>query len=258
MNISFYTASVGAQQQQERLNVHGNNLANVNNYGFKAKKPSFSQLMTGPVQGIEEDLPRGVGARMIEADTDFAQSGLADTGRELDYGIEGDGFFALMDPTSGEISYTRDGSFVLSSYQDMEDVDVLDENGEPTGETQRQPVTHWYLSDGLGRFVMSTIGERIRVDGQEALEQGLDVGVFDFINYDGMQSMGDNRFIPVDKNGDLRRGSGKVVQGVLEQSNTDLAYEFAKVIESQRSFSFMLRMVTASDEIESTVNSLRQ
>ena len=37
MNLSFYTASVGAWQQQERLNVHGNNIANVNNYGFKAK-----------------------------------------------------------------------------------------------------------------------------------------------------------------------------------------------------------------------------
>ena len=45
MNLSFYTASVGAWQQQERLNVHGNNIANVNNYGFKAKRPVFSDLM---------------------------------------------------------------------------------------------------------------------------------------------------------------------------------------------------------------------
>ena len=45
MNQSFYTAAVGAWQQQERLNVHGNNIANVNNYGFKAKKPSFAALM---------------------------------------------------------------------------------------------------------------------------------------------------------------------------------------------------------------------
>ncbi len=43
----------------------------------------------------------------------------------------------------------------------------------------------------------------------------------------------------------------------MENSNADLAYEFAKVVESQRSFSYMLRMITATDELESTVNSLR-
>ena len=52
MNISFYTATTGAQQQQNRLDVHGNNIANINTYGFRAKQPSFSQLMTGPVRGI--------------------------------------------------------------------------------------------------------------------------------------------------------------------------------------------------------------
>ncbi|MBE7009201.1 MAG: flagellar hook-basal body protein, partial [Ruminococcaceae bacterium] len=52
MNISFYTASTGAQQQQDRLDVHANNIANVNTYGFRAKQPSFSQLMTGPIVGI--------------------------------------------------------------------------------------------------------------------------------------------------------------------------------------------------------------
>lgn len=256
MNISFYTASAGAQQTQERLNVHGNNMANVNNYGFKAKKPAFSQLMTGPVRGIDEDLPRGVGARMIQADTDFAQSGFSGTDRKLDYAIEGDGFFALLDPVTGEYSYTRDGSFILSSFQEPETQDVYDENGVVTGQEQVM-ATHWYLSDGLGRFVVGRDGGRIRVESAEQAEQMLPVGIFDFVNYDGMQSVGENRVVPVAKNGQVRVGTGKLVQGYLENSNTDLAYEFAKVVESQRSFSYMLRMITVSDEIESTVNGLR-
>ena len=82
MNQSFYTATVGAWQQQVRLNVHGNNIANVNNYGFKAKKPVFSDLMYGYIQGAEqEEMPRGTGAYMVTADTDFSAMGLADTGR---------------------------------------------------------------------------------------------------------------------------------------------------------------------------------
>lgn len=235
MNISFYTAAVGAAQQQERLDVHGNNIANINNYGFRAKIPSFSSLMTGPITGINEDLPRGVGARLEDAETNFNGTTLADTGRSLDYAIEGDGFFALLDPASGGISYTRDGSFTKSQFI---------ENGE----------MKWYLSDGMGRFVLGRDGQPIEVDDEK---QELPVGVFDFVNRNGMLNIGENRFVPVEKNGAVGQGTGRAVQGYLEQSNADLAYEFSKVIESQRSFSLMLRMVTTSDEIESTVNGLR-
>ncbi len=240
MNLSFYTATVGAQQQQLRLDVHGNNIANVNNYGFKAKIPSFSQLMTGPVQGVTEVLARGVGSRLESAATDQRQSGFADTGRAFDYAIEGDGFFALLDPATGDITYTRDGSFTLSDFQDQTE----------DGGTE----TRWYLCDGSGRFVLGMNGQRIEATNDI---DPLPVGVFDFINYDGMESVGENMFRPVDKNGGVRYGTGEAVQGVLETSNVDLAYELSKVIESQRSFSFMLRMVTASDEIETTVNNLR-
>ena len=258
MNISFYTASVGAQQQQDRLDVHANNIANVNNYGFRAKIPSFSQLMTGPVVGIEDDLARGVGSRLEDAQTDFRNAGITGTERSLDYAIEGNGFFALLDPTTGEISYTRDGSFTLSEFLDNEEVTREAEDG--TLLTAQEPVTHWYLSDGLGRFVLGTNGARIEVEAQyaeSARVPELPVGVFDFQNHDGMRSMGDNRIIPIDKNGQVGIGTGKPVQGYLELSNADLANEMAKVIESQRSFQYMLRMVTTSDEIETTVNNLR-
>ena len=52
-------------------------------------------------------------------------------------------------------------------------------------------------------------------------------------------------------------GTGQVVRGLLEMSNTDLTQEFIKVIESQRAFSYCLKMVTATDEIETTFNNLR-
>ncbi len=263
MNISFYTASVGAQQQQDRLDVHANNIANINNYGFRAKQPSFSQLMTGPVVGIEGDLMRGVGSRMEDAATDFRQSGLTGTERSLDYAINGAGFFGLLDPRTGEVSYTRDGSFTLSEFKDTEE--VLTPSTDPDAEdgemqTEQQETSRWYLSDGMGRFVLGRNGRRIEVDAEtaeQAVIPELPVGVFDFINHDGMLSLGDNRLIPVEKNGGVGLGSGEVVQGYLELSNADLANELAKVIESQRSFQYMLRMVTTSDEIETTVNNLR-
>ncbi len=238
MNCSFYTAAVGAANQQERLDVHGNNIANINTFGFKAGKPSFTQLMYGMVDGIDgEELPRGTGSRMDAADTDFRPTNLHETGLAYDYAIEGWGFFALLDPSTGNYTYTRDGSFTVSQFQ-----------GE------------WYLTDGVGRLVMGQDGRPIEIENPDVTQpvgKPLNVGIFDFINYNGMKYQGDNRFNPVDKNGQVRRGTGKLIQGYLEDSNADLANEFAKVIETQRSFTYMLKMVATSDEIETTVNSLR-
>lgn len=249
MNQSFYTAAVGAWQQQERLNVHGNNIANINNYGFKAKKPSFAALMYDFIAGAQADeLPRGTGAYMVGADTDFSSMGFADTGRDLDYAIEGHGFFALWDPATGEYSYTRDGSFTMSQFYVAGQPDP--ETGEPTQEAR------WYLSDGDGRFVMGRDGRLIEVNEENQKTQ-LNIGIFDFVNTNGMVNVGRNRFVPVEKNGPMQMGQGKLVKGYLERSNADLATEMVKVIESQRSFSYALKMIQTSDEIETTVNGLR-
>ncbi len=238
MNCSFYTAVVGAANQQERLDVHGNNIANINTYGYKAGKPSFTQLMYGMVDGIDgEELPRGTGSRLDAADTDFSPTNLHETGLAYDYAIEGWGFFALMDPGTGEYTYSRDGSFAPAQFQGR-----------------------WYLTDGMGLLVMGQDGRPIEIEHPEETQKTgtpLNVGIFDFINYNGMKYQGENRFYPVDKNMQVMRGSGKLIQGYLEDSNADIANEFTKIIETQRSFSYMLKMVSASDEIETTVNNLR-
>ena len=245
MDPSFYTAAVSAAQQQLRMNVHGNNIANVNTYGFRCKRPTFNALMVGNMDGINEDLPRGVGSRMVMAATDFSSKGVTGTERDLDYAIDGDGFFALFDPASGTYSYSRDGSFIMSERK----VDVTNEDGE----TEQTSI--WYLSDGLGRFVLGQDGRPIEVDAENTDEM-LPVGIFDFINRDGMLHQSENTIIPVEKNGNLRRGDGKLIQGYLELSNTDLANELVKVIETQRSYMYMLRMVRTSDEIATTVSGL--
>lgn len=241
MNQSFYTAAVGAQQQQLRMNVQGNNIANINTTGFKAEKPSFASLMYRNMNGIDgAELSKGTGAQMVMADTDFAAGAMVGSDLDQSYAIQGDGFFALIDVSTEEISYTRDGSFTLSqNYRRGAD---------------GQPEEVFYLSDGQGRLVLSRTGTPIAVT-DAAAEQ--DVGVFDFVNKDGMLHVGSNRFQPVEKNGDVRLGSGKAVRGMLEASNTDLAHEMSKVIEAQRSYSYALRMVQTSDEIENTINGLR-
>lgn len=257
MNMSFYTGAVGAYMQNRRMNVQANNIANVNNYGFKAERATFHHLMYGNVRGIdEEQLPKGSGTKMAKASIDFSTNGYAETGLTFDFAIEGDGFFALFDPVSGEVSYTRDGAFMMAQFLVPPPEDAEPEIDPVTGEEiEPQPTEVWRLSDNEGRCVLDSRGNFIVIDPQDR-KADLDVGVFDYRIYDGMLHADGGRFIPIEKNGDLYLGSGKVIRGYLERSNVDLAQEMVKVIESQRAYSYALRMVQTSDEIEQTINGL--
>ena len=247
MNQSFYIGAVGAFQQQQHMNVRGSNVANVNSYGFKAEKVRFKSLMYQDMRGVEEDaLPYGLGGAIIMTKTDFAPGAPQQTGRPQDYMIAGSGFFALVDLTTNEITLTRNGSFSMSELRRA--TEEVDENGEPIMESV------WCLSDGDGRFVLSTEGDLIRVYDEQA---EMPVGIFDYPNYDAMEHQADTLFLAIEKNGNLMTGEGKAVQGYLELSNVDLAEEITKVIEAQRAYSLALRMVQTSDEIESTINGLR-
>lgn len=152
---AFYTATVGAQQQMERMGVQGNNMANANTFGFRAEKPAFEALMYRMVDGIDgQQLPKGSGTRMVSTITDFRSVAMEETGRKQDYAIVGDGFFALYDPDTGEISYTRDGSFALSSFQQIKETE------------QRIHFTIWRM-ERAGRFWTPT-GYPIVVTDAEA------------------------------------------------------------------------------------------
>lgn len=260
MNQSFFIAAVGAHQQLKRLGVHGNNIANLNTYGFKAEKSRFASLMYDDLKSVGEAtvgaaregdgdfemLPSGVGAALWTTDTDFKSGAMAETRRDQDYAIAGEGFFAIADLATGEITLTRNGGFVISEL--MRSTGEVDEEGQDIQERI------YYLSDNEGRFVLSESGGMIEVDDEHEPQP---VGVFDYMNYDGMEHVNDTRFQAVEKNGGIRQGGGTVMRGFLELSNADLAEEMTKVIESQRAYGMALKMVQTSDEIETTINGLR-
>ena len=238
----FYSAVVGAQQQMQRINVQGNNISNVNTYGFKAQVPSFQALMYRMQEGAEgSQLPRGSGAYMSGTATNWQDGVFQETGWDLDYAIVGEGYFALYEPGTGEISFTRDGSFTLSAFQ------VEDQNAEGG-------VSYaYYLSDGEGRQVLNQSGYPIQVTDPS---EDLQVGVFTIQYQDGLQRDGSSRFLMGDKNGLVWASDSEARRGMLEQSNTDLATELSQVIEAQRSYSYVLKMVQTADEVETSINGL--
>jgi flagellar hook protein FlgE len=120
MMRSLYAGVSGLQNHQTRMDVLGNNIANVNTTGFKKGRVTFqdmlSQTLTGaakPTDNVGGVNPQQVGLGMTVAsiDTIFTQGALQSTGVTTDVSLQGNGFFVLKD---GDRSfYTRNGAFGL-------------------------------------------------------------------------------------------------------------------------------------------------
>lgn len=117
---SMYSGISGLKNLQTKLDVIGNNVANVNTYGFKKSRVTFSDAMNQTVSGASAATANkggtnskqiGLGSTIATIDTIHTQSSLQTTGRDLDLGISGDGYFIVKQGDA--LSYTRAGNFYL-------------------------------------------------------------------------------------------------------------------------------------------------
>lgn len=236
MDTSFYTAARGAMEQQKKMDVTANNIANVNTYGFKPKQAGFTDLMyynLHNIYGQETPLKAGAGVRVEKTDTNFEPSGYMPTQGAFDYAIKVTGFFMLQNPINGAVTYSRNGHFSLSLRGGQ--MFLVNDAGNLVLDRNRRPIT---VTDDV-------------LSGE--------IGVFNFNILDGMRNIGNNEYVPAAKNGAPFLVEGDVLMDhAVEATGVELAKEITNVIESQRAYSFALRMVQTSDEVVTTVNGLRQ
>ena len=237
MNMSFYTAALGAVGQQEKMNVIANNIANVNTDGFRSKNAVFSDVMYYNMrdeQGADTRVKAGSGIALGRTDTDFSESSMAPTGGNTDFAISGRGFFMLQDPNTQAVSYSRNGKFNMSLRADG-----------------------FYLVNDNGKLVLDENRNPIRLD-EEGIVGGARPGIYTFPVQQGMLNTGNNELTATEKNGEpVLSADAELRQGYLEQSNVNLADEMSKTIECSRAYSYVLKMIQTSDEIEQVINSLR-
>ncbi|MBK8422034.1 flagellar hook protein FlgE [Candidatus Villigracilis saccharophilus] len=116
---SMYTAISSLNLQQKYLDVVSNNLANSNTIGFKASRvlsqDQFSQMMSPgssptATQGGVNPIQIGLGVSLGYISSNFTQGVLQSTGRNMDLGIQGDGFFIYGNENR---RYSREGSMSL-------------------------------------------------------------------------------------------------------------------------------------------------
>lgn len=151
---SLFSGVSGMQNHQTRMDVIGNNVANVNTTGFKRGRVNFQDLISQQLSGAArptEELggvnPKEVGLGMTVAgiDTIFTQGALQTTGVNTDIAIQGNGFFVLKD---GDKSfYTRAGAF------------GIDREGTLVNPANGMRVQGWMAEETDGTRIINTSGQ---------------------------------------------------------------------------------------------------
>ena len=126
---SLYSAISGLRAHQTKMNVIGNNIANVNTYGFKASRVTFSDVFYQTLSastasdtetGGTNPAQLGYGTSVASIDVLNTQAGSATTDRALDVYINGEGYLAVK-ASDGQVSFTRVGNLSFDSSGNLVD-----------------------------------------------------------------------------------------------------------------------------------------
>ena len=130
MNRAMFSGVAGMKAHQTKMDVIGNNIANVNTYGFKSQRAVFSDIYyqtlrsgsTGTAnRGGVSPSTVGYGSTLAGTQTQMSQSSMQNTGFGLDVAITGEGFLQVMD-ADGNIFYTKAGMLDYDSNGYLTDI----------------------------------------------------------------------------------------------------------------------------------------
>jgi len=129
MMASLFSGVSGLKNHQVKMNVIGNNIANINTIGFKGGRVNFQEALVqtfkgagrpSAVTGGTNPIQLGLGMQVSTIDTLFQQGGLETTGQITDLAIQGSGFFVLGDSNNNKF-YSRAGAFGFDANSSLVD-----------------------------------------------------------------------------------------------------------------------------------------
>lgn len=254
---ALYTGWTGMLNEQKRMDVITNNMANADTTGFKkidATSQSFdshlavkiNDFVTGP------DVIRGIGSlnpgvKIGETYYDMSQGNFKQTSDQYNFALSGNGFFTISTTNkAGEesVKYTRDGDFTVT--------------------------TDGYLTTKDGDYVLDDGGNRIHIEGAQTADIDVNelgeiyngnnyiatLGIVDFESYDALSSYGENLYQTVE--GAVQIPSqAKVTQGYLEMSNVNMVTEMVDMIAVTRAYETNQKMIQTVDKtLEKATNEI--
>ncbi|MBQ9120187.1 MAG: flagellar hook-basal body protein [Lachnospiraceae bacterium] len=251
----LYSAWTGMVNEQKRLDVIANNLANSATVGYKKEgvtSQSFDEQLTLKIRDASADWRKerigsmSLGTKVGEVYTDYTQGSLRPTGNAYDLALDGEGFFAIEYVNgAGErtTQYTRAGQFTLDQEGYIVDVDgnhLLAEGGS-------------YL-----QVPVDAVNVVIDINGNViADDQYIDtIAVTDFEDYDYLKKFGETRCYPVD-GAQTKEATGMIRQGYTEQSNVNVVSEMVNMITITRAYEAGQKVIQSIDStLEQAANSI--
>lgn len=229
-------AYIGLSRQmtlRRELDIVANNIANADTSGFKVE-----QLMVGTEIGqrARNDAIRPSASFVLDKGVgrDFTQGSVKQTGRALDFAIEGEGAFFRVQSGTGE-AYTRDGGFttnaegVLTTKQGLP---VLGDGGEIVLDPERGPAS-------------------VAPDGT-VTQQGEPVGRLTAVRFDALsvlQKSGDGLYRNTSNARPADAPDAQIRQGMLESSNVNTLLEITNLIEISRAYERVTKMIENTNDL---------
>jgi len=228
VDSGYYAAFSGLLAREQALDSVANNLANTNTNGFRAEREFFRDAVTG--QGAADSQLNAavndygvLGGNRI----DLSQGQMERTGNPLDIAIEGQGFFAVRSKT-GEVQYTRDGSFQRSAKGVL-----ITPQDEPVLSNLGKPIT------------IPTGPVTIAADGVVSVNGGIAgrIGIFQFAARTPLVPEGVSRY-QAPANSAKAATNATLHQGMVEGSNQNVVEGTLQLIMVQRQAEMMMKAVS--------------
>jgi flagellar basal-body rod protein FlgF len=213
-----------------RLEIISNNIANVSTPGFKVSRPVFNAF-TGEAESGNEML-QNTFVSMYDSYLNFAAAPLLETGNNLDFAIEGEGFFVVS--TKDGPLYTRNGKFTINK-----DKQLVTADGDPV----------------LGKSGGITIdGKEINVENDGSIYvDNTFVDAIKIVNFEDkkyIRNYGKNLFINTQEgNAEIIPENSTIRQGYYEASNVDIMREMIEMIHTVRAYEAYTKIGESLDSV---------
>lgn len=293
---SLYSGVSGMKGFQTKLDVIGNNIANVNTVGFKKSRVMFQDIINQNIAGATAPTNQsgginpkqvGLGTKVASIDTIHTPGSPMTTNVGTDLAVDGDAYF-VVSPDGTNTYLTKAGNFSLDAQGNLVNsngyfvkgissssakpininISSVMDNGVQKKITSFSIDSNGYINvvdeDGKsGKLAFD--GQKYSIDTVGTSGQDVSLATAVVTNPSGLQKVGNTMFVATGNSGPAipdriqNNSGGQINSGVLEMSNVDLTEEFTEMIVAQRGFQANARTITTSDSIlEEVVNLKRQ
>lgn len=234
LNGLFSTFS-GKFVNSRRLEIISNNIANVSTPGFKVSRPAFNAFTGEDESG--NGMLQNTFVSMYDSYVNFAAAPMLETGSNLDFAIEGNGFFVVS--TKDGPMYTRNGKFTINPDKKLvtaEGDPVLGKGGEITIDGEE-----FFVENDGSVFVGNASENKAFIDT---------IKIVDFEEKKYLRNYGKNLFVNIQEGAvEIIPENSTIRQGYYEASNVDIMREMIEMIHTIRAYEAYTKMGESLDSV---------